>query len=247
MKPFIALAAALAAALPAFAQDAAPATAQPVETVAVSTIKDPALRPYRRMLRGLDAWDEKRALAPAASLRFELLTQDGKPAEAEGLALRIAGDKVDIPLPIDAAATFVLPRSQEAYDDEADLLLNRKKDQFRWRPRVRTPGVPEHARRLGDLRLECEISQAIRKEEIPLLYRAGAVAAGGICQLPMVGYIFRAPKRLASATVVSGERRAGLALHEDGAGYLVPMRDKSWDNDALIMYEYADAKPAGTP
>lgn len=247
MKRLIVIAAGLAAGMPAFGQDAAPAAAEPVETVTVSTIKDPALRPYRRMLRGLDAWDEKRGLAPAARLRFELLTQDGKPAQPEGLALRIAGDKVDIPLPIDADATFVLPRSQEAYDDEADLLLNRKKDQFRWRPQVRTPGVPEHARRLGDLRLECEITQAIRKEEIPLLYRAGAVAAGGICQLPMVGYIFRAPKRLASATVVSGGRKAGLALHEGGAGYMVPMRDKSWDNDALVVYEYAEAKPAGTP
>ena len=241
------LVASLAASTHAIAQDNPQPAAQPVETVSVSTIKDPALRPYRRMVRGLDAWDEQRALAPNASLRFELLTQDGKAAAPDALILRIAGDKVDVALPLDADATFVLPRSQEALDDNADLILNRKKDQFRWRPRVRTPGVPDNARRLGDLRMECEVSSAVRKEEIPFLYRAGAVAAGGMCRLPMVGYVYRAPRRLASATVVSGTRREALGLHENGAAYMAPLRDKSWDNDALVVYEFADAKPAGTP
>jgi len=228
----------LAAAAPAFAQEAAPTAS---ETVQVSSIKDPALRPYRQMVRGLDAWEEKRALAPNASLRFEMITADGKPVAPDGMQLRIAGDKVDIAVPIDADSSFVLPRSQEAWDDKADLLLNRKKDGFRWRPRVRTPGVPEHARRLGDLRLECEVSAAVRKEEIPLLYRAGAVAAGGLCKLPMVGYVYRAPQRLASVSVVSGERRARLVMLEGGEGFHAPLRDKSWDDDALVVYEFAPA------
>ncbi|RZA33854.1 MAG: hypothetical protein EOP92_18715 [Lysobacteraceae bacterium] len=239
MKRLSIIAALLAMAAPSFAQEGVPAP-DSAETVQVSSIKDPALQPYGRMVRGLDAWEEKRALAPNASLRFELLTLEGKMAAPEGLQLRLAGDKVDLALPIDTDASFVLPRSQEALDDRADLVLNRKKDQMRWRPRIRSPGVPENARRLGDLRLECEVQQAVRKEEIPLLYRAGAVAAGGICNLPMVGYVFRAPKRLASATVVSGERRAKLALHANGDGYMAPLRDKSWDNDALVVYEFAE-------
>ncbi|MEX5746838.1 hypothetical protein [Massilia sp. X63] len=234
------IAALLAMAAPSFAQEGAAAAA---ETVQVSSIKDPALRPYRRMLRGLDAWEEKRGLAPNASLRFELWTAEGKPAAPEGLQLRIAGNQVDIALPIDPDGSFVLPRSQEAWDDEADLVSNRKKDQIRWRPRVRTPGVPEHARRLGDLRLECEVSAAVRKEEIPLLYRAGALAAGGLCNLPMVGYVYRAPRKLASATAVAGERKLALVLHENGEAYMAPLRDKSWDNDTLVVYEFADAKP----
>ncbi len=238
MKPLSLAAALLALAAPALAQDAAPASA---ETVQVSSIKDPALRPYRQMVRGLDAWEEKRALAPAASLRFEMITTDGKPVDPSGMQLRIAGDKVDIAVPIDADSSFVLPRSQEAWDDKADLLLNRKKDGFRWRPRVRTPGVPDNARRLGDLRLECEVSASVRKEEIPLLYRAGAVAAGGLCNLPMVGYVYRAPKRLASVSVVSGERKARLYMLEGGEGFHAPLRDKSWDDEALVVYEFAAA------
>lgn len=248
MKRLSIITALLAMAAPSFAQDGAPAAAPAAaETVQVSSIRDPALRPYRRMVRGLDAWSEKRTLAPNASLRFELWSTDGRPAAPDGLQLRIAGDKVDIALPIDAEGSFELPRSQEAWDDEADLVLNRKNDQYRWRPRVRTPGVPENARRLGDLRLECEVSAAVGKEDIPLLYRAGAVAAGGLCRLPMVGYIYRAPKRLASVSVVPGERKARLPLHGAGEGYHAPLRDKSWDDEALVVYEFAEAAVPAKP
>ncbi len=247
MKPLSIMAVLLTMAAPAFAQDAALPDA-PAEQVQVSSVKDPELQPYRHMVRGLDVWDDKHArLAPQASLRFELWTKDGKLADTEGLQLRLAGNTVDIALPFDKDSTFVLPRSQEALSDNADLLLNRKKDQFRWRPRINTPGVPANARRLGDLRLECEVRAAVRKEEIPLLYRAGAVAAGGICNLPMAAYLYRAPQRLLSAVVVSGERRSGLPLRDDGHVFVPPLRDKSWDNDALVVYTFAEAEPAGTP
>jgi len=243
MKRLSIIAALLAVAAPSFAQEAAPDAPAAAEKVEVSSIKDPELLPYRRMVRGLDAWEKKRALAPKADLRFELWGKDGKPALADGLQLRIAGDAVDIALPIDRDGTFVLPRSQEAYDDKADLVSNRKKAEIRWRPRVRTPGVPENARRLGDLRLECEVGTAVRKEEIPLLMRAGSVATGGLCNLPMTGYTYRAPQRLASATLVSGERKIGLPLYGKGEGFQAPLRDKSWDDEALVVFEFAEAKP----
>lgn len=247
MKPLPIMAVLLTMAAPAFAQDAAPQDS-PAEQVQVSSIKDPELRPYRHMVRGLDAWDAHRArLAPQASLRFELWSKDGKTASPEGLQLRIAGNEVNVALPLDQDATFVLPRSQEALDDNADLLLNRKKDQYRWRPRVRSPGVPENARRLGDLRMECEVSAAVRKEEIPLLFRAGAVATGGICNLPMVGYLYRPPRRLQSAVVVSGERTSALPLTDKGNAFQAPLRDKSWDNDALIVYTFAEPESADKP
>lgn len=248
MKQLSIIVALLAMAAPAFAQDntppEAPAAAEKVE---VSSIKDPELLPYRRMVRGLDAWEEKRALAPKAELRFELWTKDGKPAQPEGLQLRLAGDAVSIALPLDQDGSFVLPRSQEAFDDQADLVSNRKKGEIRWRPRVRTPGVPENARRLGDLRMECEVGAAIRREEIPLMLRAGAVAAGGLCKLPMTGYTYRSPRRLASVTLVSGERKVGLPLFGKGEGFQAPLRDSSWDNEALIVYTFAEPESAGRP
>ena len=242
MKRIPILAVLLTMAGPVLAQDA------PAEQVQVSSVKDPELQPYKQMVRGLDVWDEQHArLAPQASLRFELWTRDGKLAAIDGLQLRLAGNAVDIALPLDQDATFVLPRSQEALADNADLVMNRKKDQFRWRPRINTPGVPANARRMGDLRLECAVRAAVRKEEIPFLYRAGAVAAGGVCKLPMTAFLYRAPQRLVSAVVVSGERSAQLNLRDNVHVFEAPLRDKSWDNEALVVYTFVEPAAAGNP
>lgn len=213
--------------------------------VEVSGVKNPALRPYRIMSRGLDAFDKHHALAPQADLRFELWDQDGTVPSTAGLTLRLAGDAVDLPLPVDADATFVLPRSQEAFDGNADLILNRRKEQMRWRPRVRSPDVPANARRLGDLRLECEVSWAVTKDDLSFLARTAVGAAGGFCRAPLVTMRYRAPQRLAAVNVISGERTAPLALMEGGRSFVVPLRDKSWDDDSLIVYQFADgATPA---
>ena len=55
---------------PAWAQVTAPDAGTETK-VEVSGVKDPELRPYRIMSRGLDAFDKHHGLAPSASLRFE--------------------------------------------------------------------------------------------------------------------------------------------------------------------------------
>lgn len=235
----------LAMASPAWAQDALPALdAQP--RVEVNGVKNPALRPYRIMSRGLDAFDKHHALAPGASLRFELWNADGTLAQASGLLLRLAGDTVDLALPVEPDATFVLPRSQPAFDDNADLVLNRKKEQMRWRPRVRSPGVPENVRRLGDMRLECEVAWAVTKDEFGFVLRSAMAAVGGMCHAPMAALYYRAPQRLAAVRLTSGERSRLLTLSADAGSFIVPLRDKSWDDESLIVYEFAPM-PAPTP
>lgn len=240
----------LALAVPVWAQDDVPATAAEAgEKVQVSAVKNPALRPHRIMSRGLDAFDKHHALAPNASLRFELWNADGTIPQSDGLGLRLSGDRTDLALPVDAEATFVLPRSQEALDDNADLVLNRKKEQMGWRPRVRSPGVPENARRLGDMRLECEVSWAVMKDQVSFVLRTAMSAVGGMCHSPMTSLSYRVPQKLAAVTLVSGERSRPLRLAENGHSYIVPVRDKEWDNDSLIVYRFADAdaEPAPAP
>ena len=233
----------LACASPAWAQEATQAVLEESK-VEVSGVKDPALRPYRIMSRGLDAFDKHHALAPAANLRFELKNKDGTKLPPAGLGLRLAGDKVDLTLPVDEKATFVLPRSQEAFDDNADLVVNRKKDAIRWRPYVRSPGVPENARRLGDMRLECEVAWAVMRDEIGLIARTAMAAVGGMCHAPMTALYYRAPKRLAAVRLTSGERSRLLRLSDDANSFIVPVRDKDWDNESLIEYEFASDAPA---
>lgn len=73
------------------------------------------------------------------------------------LRLRLAGDTQSVDLPIDDAFTFELPRSQPFLDDNADLELSKPKTGYRWQPDIHSAGVPQGMRRLGDLRLECEV------------------------------------------------------------------------------------------
>lgn len=222
----------------AWAQVTAPEAGMETK-VEVSGVKDPELRPYRIMSRGLDAFDKHHGLAPGASLRFALKNEDGTTQSPDGLALRLSGDTVDLPLALDGDATFILPRSQEAFDDNADLVLNRKKSRMRWRPRVRSPGVPDNVRRLGDMRLECEVAWAVMKDEIGIVMRSAMAVVGGMCHAPMTALYYRAPKRLAAARLTSGERSRLLTLSEDHHSFIVPVRSKEWDNESLITYEFA--------
>jgi hypothetical protein len=223
---------------PAWAQVATPEPHTETK-VEVSGVKDPELRPYRVMSRGLGAFDKHHGLAPGASLRFELKNQDGTTQSPDGLALRLSGDTVDLPLALDGDATFILPRSQEAFDDNADLVLNRKKSRMRWRPRVRSPGVPDNTRRLGDIRLECEVAWAVMKDEIGIVARTAMAVVGGMCHAPMTALYYRAPKRLEAVRLTSGERSRLLTLSEDHHSFIVPVRSKEWDNESLITYEFA--------
>lgn len=242
----LALAIGLVLSSSAWAQNAAPGV-DARETVEVSAVRNPALRPYRIMTRGLDAFDKHHGLAPRADLRFELWNEDGTVPSGAGLNLRLAGDHVDLPLAVDGDATFVLPRSSEAFDDDADLVLNRKKTEMQWRPRVRSPGVPDNARRMGDMRLECEVAWAVMKDQMGFVVRNAMALAGGMCRAPMSALYYRPPKRLAAAVLTSGERQRPLTLTKNGDFYIVPLRDRSWDDESLIVYHFADAAPAAEP
>src|SRR4051812_48313313 len=98
------------------------------QVVEVSGMKDPQLKPYKQMLKGVDAFDEYHRLAPQAAMLFELRGTNGSTVATEGMALKISGEHVSIPLPLGQDGTFSIPRNQEALDDAADMVLNRKKN-----------------------------------------------------------------------------------------------------------------------
>ena len=80
--------------LPAMAQEqpAAPGDAAPQEMqqiVDVQGTRDPDLRPYRTMVKGLDAYADHQRLAPDAPLRFMLVPATPK-GKLDGATLHLS-------------------------------------------------------------------------------------------------------------------------------------------------------------
>ncbi|MFZ6658427.1 hypothetical protein [Undibacterium sp. TJN19] len=224
--------------------------AEEAQAVEISATKDPELKTYRQMLKGLDAFDQQHQLAPHAKLKFKLL-----PVKADitldGVTLRIVSDETSINVPLDSEGRFVLPRDEKAEVDKADLVLNKKKGQFRWRPDIRTETVPADKRRLGDLRLECEIRWAVEYEEVPFVTRNLFRMAGGPCNSSHIAVHYWAGKKFTAAYLVEGERRLQIDKTPSGLQFIPPLHDKSWGNDALVEFDFAgatvDASPSTAP
>jgi hypothetical protein len=222
------------------------AEASAVQSVKVSGVKDPEIKSYRALVSGLDAFDKYRRLAPnALELRFRLSSVSTNSAiNFQNLILQLRSDSTLIPVPVFADGTFLLPRNKEAEVENADLVLNKTKGQLRGRPEVRTPGVPENMRRLGDLRLECEVYFAIAKHEMNMLQRAAMATAtlgSGPCQSKRMHMGFPANYTITALTLVSGDRRVALkpgVPNFSGRHYFPPNGDKEWPDDTLLEFQF---------
>lgn len=215
--------------------------AEDTPSVSVNGIKNPEMRSYRSVWAGLDAFDEYRALAPAAPLRFRILHADGSPAgSADGLALRLAGDEGSVPVPIGADGLLTIERNRAAYDADASFILNQKDGVFSARPEIRTPGLPADVRRLGDLRLECRVMVAIAKERMSFVAKAALntlMLGSDWCGRKDMNLAFPAPPGLADARISHGGRTLELTLHDKD--FMAPVGDRSWPDDALITLTFA--------
>jgi hypothetical protein len=209
-------------------------------SVNVNGIRDPEMRTYRSIWAGIEAFDDNHALAPGATLRFQMTRADGGPANAgDGLVLRLAGDEVSKPVLIDADARFTVERDRAAYDADATYILNKKSGLYTARPDVRSPGLPGNVRRLGDLRLECRVLVAIIKEQIPFLAKAAINSlflTSDWCGKKDVNFSFVADREVTGATMRAGGRSQELQL--EGWRYMVPVGSKDWPDDALIELQY---------
>ncbi|HEY5799823.1 MAG TPA: hypothetical protein VIT92_06365, partial [Burkholderiaceae bacterium] len=155
------------------------------QAIAVTATRDPEWKSYRAFVAGMDAFQSSRTLAPAASLKF-ILRPYGRAELPADITLRIRGDTVSIPVAIAADRTFVIERHQAASDDDADMVLNQKKGAVRWRPDIRSDGVPPAMRRLGDLRLECAVRGAIEHNEMPMFAQKVLRALNDPCRSQLV-------------------------------------------------------------
>jgi hypothetical protein len=243
----------------AFAQD---------DAVVITALRDPVSKSYRRMIAGMELFEKRRHLAPAASLRFKLLPRN-RQTNMEGIALGIEGHSFAMPLEVAPDHTFVLQRNPIALKENASVMPNRKAGTMTWRADIRTPGLPPNTRRLGDLRLECEVGMEARliSNYRPFLFgliNTRLREGPEYCHRAEPRYLFFADRPLFSVTLVAGARRQVLSVDRLYGGasrdpewkedlpycdcevlidraYFLPLGDGSWPDDTLVEFEYMDA------
>lgn len=250
--------------------DKQPAATVALPPVTVSALKDPVEKSYRKIVRGMDLFEQKRSLAPTASLRFKLLPRN-RDTPMEGISLSVVGDSVYMPVRVAPDNTFALERSAQAIKEDALVIPDRKARTMTWRADIRTPGLPPNTRRLGDLRLECLVgmeADLVSNARSIIDQMIRAITDRGYCTQREPHYLFFADRPLWSVTLVHGSRREVLSVEHMYAGisrdpmtrmdlqycdcevlldhtYYAPLGDPRWPDDTLLVFEYMDDRSAG--
>ncbi len=217
-----------------------------------------------QLLRARDAFDRHRALAPAATLGFRLYPRLGT-ADFARLRLTLVRGDERTPVALDDHQRFVLDPAWPSADTDAVLQTNLPDGAVAWKVDVRSPGVPDDERRLGDLRLECEADTFHGNLQRGLRTPASAVldAQGKLCQDDDAQAWF-AEWPIFGVTLVDGARRRPLAYsylhgstgtmalaslfdwsyHLRDRTYFLPLEDTSWPDDTRVVLDPMDAPQA---
>lgn len=233
-------------------------------SIEITALKNPVDKSYRKMVKGMDLFESDHSLAPEASLRYRLLQR--KPGgEIERAPVYVVGSSFNERVAVAADHTFALPRERKALNEDAVVRSERRAETMTWRADIRTPGLPSSVRRLGDLRLECEVGmEAGLVSQYSVVDRILDFFENGrdYCRGPAQKYLFFAERPLFSVTLRSGDRRETLPIEKLYAAtingrreelkhcdcealldraYVLPLGDRSWPNDTLVELEYMDA------
>ena len=251
----------------ASAQSAAPSALPPV-SVSAKANRNPVEKSYRRMLRGMDLFEQNASIrAPGAELRFKLLPRK-RSTLMQDIKMTVIGDKdLEFAVPIAADGTFALPRNALAVAEDAQVIPNRPAGSMTWRAEVRSPGLPPGERRLGDLRLECRVGMeaGLTSSGATLMGRlVGSVLyTPAFCDRKIPEYLFFADRALFSVTLSAGNRQEILPIHMLYAGasenpqlgaelpdcdcealvdrtYFLPLGDLSWPDDTRVRFEFME-------
>jgi hypothetical protein len=245
---------------------AVPAQEPAAQSVVVRNTRDPVDKSYRKMLKGMERFQRSQALAPGATLRFRLLPRTPN-VDMQGITLTVVGDTTSMPVQVAPDNSFILASNATLLREDAALMANRKTSSMTWRAEVRSPGVPEGMRRLGDLRLECLVGMeaGLVSNNSQLFRWLGELLADAdrVCGDADGNYLFFTERPLFSVIAQSGERREALPFRMTYAGggpplsempycdcqvllersYYAPIWNRSWPDDTLISFEYMDDAP----
>ncbi|MFG6432815.1 hypothetical protein [Roseateles sp. LYH14W] len=202
-----------------------------------------------------------RALAPTAPLTFKVYART-QAESTERLSLGLATPAGREPVALDEQDRFVIDPTWRRLDASTELRSRLADGRVTWRPDIRTPGVPDGERRLGDLRLQCRVGFGSGVAR-------GATGFGWLRSFVIDDCEDRdwspsnfVDRPVFAVTLVHGERRLTLSarllhgLRDDGGAdydwgyslrermFRLPIGDTSWPDDTRVVFESMDDPPA---
>ncbi|MEO6277761.1 hypothetical protein [Roseateles sp.] len=204
-----------------------------------------------------------RALAPAAALTFKVYART-QAETTQRLELGLMTPAGRQPVALDGEDRFVIDPAWHQLPERTELRSRLADGRVTWRPDIRTPGIPDGERRLGDLRLQCRVGYGSGVAR-------GATGFGWLRSLVIDDCEDRewspsnfADRPVFAVTLVHGERRLTLSerllhgLRDSGAEdydwgfslrermFRLPIGDTSWPDDTRVVFEWMD-DPAAPP
>jgi hypothetical protein len=174
--------------------------------------------------------------APGATISFRLPKVDASQGANQVEIVR--GDH-RVPLTMLSNTNFVLKPNPLGEDSDALVVVNRNvpKGEFN-HPlvQVRSPGLQDGVKRMGDLRLACEAQVAMAKEEgLKLRAVIGAVSLFGfnICNKLEAMKVDEPASQYDTVTIEDGNRRLVQSAKDKNQ---VELGDDAWSDDARISY-----------
>ena len=253
------------AATPSAAAASAPAEQQVEVTAQLPGARDE--KTLSQLLSARDAFERHHALAPEATLAFRLYARLD-PKDLARLRLFLVDGRQRTEVPLDDHQRFALaPDWARAAADRGVLLQTNLPDgAVAWKVDVRTPGIADDRRRLGDLRLECEADTFHGNLQRGLRTPVSAIldASDELCRLDDAEVWF-AERPIFGVTLVDGTRRRTLPygyLHGSTGtmalaplfdwpyalrdrAYFLPLEDSSWPDDTTVVFDAMDDPQPG--
>jgi hypothetical protein len=219
----------------------APAPEQPPPQVVVSSMKDAYKTAYRNIQKALTAQHDNPLLAPQARMRWALFARDGTPVTAP-VPITIAGTNGHVTVVPDSDGVFELPAAVPELGDDVELRIGVRRSDVRLVPFVDTGGDAA-SRRLGDLRLECEMGWRLEYDDIPFALKAAMKLMGSACRSKNFGMPIHVRHRLKSATVLRDGQPVALKLGWRAMTFFAPLHDDALGNDTPIALDYRRDDP----
>lgn len=184
----------------------------------------PALKAYRA---------GRAARAPGSILYFEA----DPAARREGLAvsaLRVRDRGVVTPISADAAGRFLLPVPA---GDDWEITGPCRDGALPISPLVVSPGTNAADRRLGDMRLQCEVGWQIARQAIAAAPGMFKPLVGG-CKSSATAIYAGSFRPIAHARVSAGAVTRPVPVSADRLRYSVPLGDRRLPDDARVRFQF---------